>query len=258
MSTANPYAPTQEVSTEDLNVRQVKVKPIDLLKRSYRMMGEQYWLFFGITLVGILIASAVPFGLIMGPMIVGIYLCFIERGRRGQTEFATLFRGFDFFLESFIAFLCMLGLSLLVMVPFMIALFAMLFAPIISAAAANPNAPPPPPEFTPGIILTYIAMLFTNFLIYMPFIFTFQLIADRHLKAIPAIKMSLRGVGKNFWGIVWFMLVVWFVSMVGALMCYVPAFLIMPISFGAMFLLYREIYGMPQGLIQPSPPATGA
>ena len=78
--------------------------PIALYKRSYALLGEQYWLFFGITLVGIFLGSLVPFGILMGPMMVGIYMCFADRERGKQVEFGTLFKGFDQFANSRQAF----------------------------------------------------------------------------------------------------------------------------------------------------------
>ena len=63
----------------------------------------QYWLFVGMTFVAFFIGSAVPFGILMGPMMCGIYLtCFAQR-RREPVEFGLLFKGFDFFGPSVIA-----------------------------------------------------------------------------------------------------------------------------------------------------------
>ena len=111
------------------------------MKRAYRLVGDQYWMFVGVTFVGTLVASAVPFGLIAGAVAVGIYLCYIQRERGGQVEFQALFRGFDFFMESLIAFLVYFIASVLVMIPFMIAIFVMVIGPMIAAAGNAGNAP---------------------------------------------------------------------------------------------------------------------
>ena len=242
MSDPNPYSPTNSVRPEDFGINKVSIKPIELLKRSYAFMGDQYWLFFGISLVAILIGSAVPFGLIMGPMLVGVYLCFIQRERQQKTEFATLFRGFDYFMESFIAFLILVGISMVVIFPLMIGFMAMLLWPVI-AAGPNPNGPPPAPAITLGVVLMYFLMLVANVLVTLPFIFTFQLIADRNLKGVAAVKMSARGVFRNFGGVVWAVIAFSFISMLAALACYLPLFFLLPITFGAFFVMYRDIYG---------------
>ncbi|MGI9471019.1 MAG: hypothetical protein ACR2NZ_05780 [Rubripirellula sp.] len=241
---ANPYAPTDSVRPEDFGIRKVSVNPIELLKRSYALIGDQYWLFMGITIIGIIIGSAVPFGLIMGPILVGVYLCFIQRERGQKAEFATLFRGFDYFMESFIAFLIMIGISMVVILPFMFALMGMLLWPVISASQ-TPNGPPPAisPAITVGIVVMYFVMLAVNILVTLPFLFTFQLIADRNLKGVAAVKMSARGVIRNFWGVAWAMFVFTFISMLAAMACYFPVFFLLPITFGGFFVLYRDIFG---------------
>jgi len=175
VSQSNPYAPSHSAPHDDLGIRKVKVRVWDLFRRSFRSLGDQYWLFLGITLLGMLIGSAVPMGLIMGPVLVGIYACYIERERTGRADFQTMFKGFENFLE--------------------------------------------------------------------PFLFTFQLIADRNLKGIDAVKLSVQGTLKNFWGVLWCLIVVTFVALLGALMCYLPLFLLMPVTFGVFYVLYRDIYG---------------
>ncbi len=188
MSTPNPYAPTSSQSAEDFGIRKVKVRPFALMKRAYSLLGDQYLLFVGITLVGTFVASAVPFGLVAGAMAVGIYLCYIQRERGEPVEFPTLFRGFDYFMESLIAFLIYFIASVVVMIPFMIALFVIVIGPVLAAASnAAANAGNAPPQIPAGaltaILILYPLMIFAHIAVALPFFFTFQLIADRNLKA---------------------------------------------------------------------------
>jgi hypothetical protein len=44
--------------------QKVSVAPLALLKQSLALMGDQYWLFLGITFVGMLIASLAPMGIL--------------------------------------------------------------------------------------------------------------------------------------------------------------------------------------------------
>ena len=76
MSQFNPYEPMQSrIGTDPNSPRQISINPIDLYKRSLALMGDQYWLFVAMTFLAILIGSVVPFGILMGPMFVGLYLC---------------------------------------------------------------------------------------------------------------------------------------------------------------------------------------
>lgn len=79
-------------------------------------------------------------------------------------------------------------------------------------------------------------------LINVPFVFAFQLIADRKLSGMEAIKQSWAGAKLNFGGIVWYILVNYVLLLLAAMACYIPAILLMPVSFGGMFLLYSDIY----------------
>lgn len=124
MSQVNPYAPTQEQPSD---VRSVTVRPLKLLKRAVLLMGDQYGTLLAATLSAVLIGSVVPLGVLLGPMMVGLYLCFLKREQGVPVEFATLFKGFDYFLESLVAMLLMVGVSFVVVLP-VIGIFAIAVA----------------------------------------------------------------------------------------------------------------------------------
>ncbi len=267
MSNSNPYIPVQDVSAPDFGIRKVHVRPIELIKRAYALVGDQYWLFLGITLVAVLVGSAVPLGLIMGAMMAGIFLCYIHREQGIRVELSTVFRGFDYFVESLLAMLVLLAASMLVIIPFMIVMFVLVMMPVMASAANGGNGPPGPPTVSLTMFFVlYPVMMIANMFVTVPFLFVFQLIVDRNVKAMAAVRLSFRGVVKNFWGVLGFVIVLMFVSLILTMMCYVPAILFMPISFGAMYLLYRDIYGpgiqrtgpYDQGPQLTSPPGTSS
>lgn len=221
------------------------MRPFELMTRAYSLVGDQYWLFVGITLVGTFVASIVPFGLVAGTMAVGIYICYIQRERGEQVEFPTLFRGFDYFMESLIAFLVYFIASVVVMAPFMIAIFAMVIGPVLAAAANAGNAPAQiPPGTVAAILVLYPLMIIAQIVVALPFLLTFQLIADRKFKAMDAVKTSAGGVFKNLSGVIWFVIVTGVITSIASMMCFLPVIPLLPILFGAFFLLYRDIFGM--------------
>ncbi len=239
MSQDNPYLPTVSVEDSRFAIRKVSINPFDLLGRGYRLLGDQYWLFLGITVVGMLIGSAVPFGLLLGAMLVGIFLCYAARERGERVEFGTLFKGFEDFGNSLVAIALLVAASFLVVVPFVIAMIVVIMLAAGRAQAAGQNGPP---EFPAMVLVLYALMLVVNLLVTIPFAFTFQLIADRKLRAIPAIKASLSGVLKNFFGVLFYFIVLTLISIPLAMLCYIPVFLFFPISMGSIFVLYRDIY----------------
>jgi len=240
---SNPYeSTTSQYSSDPLSCPQpvrISIDPIDLLRRGYRGLGDQYWIFLAVSLVGVFIGSLVPMNILMGPMLVGIFLCAKERERSEKIEFGTLFRGFDQFLDSLIVIIALTVLSLLVLLPIAILLILVLGGFIV--ATGNSGAEPGLPlfmllfAFTPVIIAASLAC-------YIPFVFAFQLIADKKMGAVDAIKLSCRAAWMNLGGTVWYLIVVGLISFALSLMCYLPVFFFLPISFASLFALYRDVF----------------
>lgn len=240
MSHANPYQPTVTTPVYAPQIRQVKVQPFELLRRGHDFIREQYWLFFGICLVGMLVASAVPFGIIMGPMLVGIYLCFLARERGETVEFAKLFEGFDSFKESFIATLVIIAATFVVIIPLML-VFVVGMVFLIDPQQNGPNDGPPIALFA-LMFAFYVVLLLVNMLIVLPFLFAFQLIADHNVSGIDAVKLSAKAVRLNLFGLIGYLIVTTVVSIVLMMMCYIPLFFFLPVMFASLFLMYRDIF----------------
>ena len=67
-------------------------------------------------IAGILVGSVAPMGVLMGPMMCGIFMCFFAMMRNEQPTFSLLFQGFDVFIESLVALLVQVGVSIGVMI----------------------------------------------------------------------------------------------------------------------------------------------
>jgi len=115
------------------------IKPVECLKEGWALIKDQYWLFLGITFVGIFVGSAVPIVLI-GPMMVGIYMCFFRRMRGEPVEFGTLFKGFDYFAQGLIAALIQMIPMVVIMVPFYIIMFVVIMTSMPRGGRMDPDA----------------------------------------------------------------------------------------------------------------------
>ncbi len=237
MSETNPFSPpsaSMSPSTQ-WTPRSVSMDPIGLFKRSYALMGDQYLLFVGITFVGVLLGSLVPFGILLGPMMVGIYLCFIDRERGKKVEFGTLFKGFDQFADSLIATLMMVGITLIALVP----VFVLMIVGMVVTNGSGMELL----VFLLSYLLIFVVMIF----VYLPFLFVFQLIADRKVTGPQALSLSFKALKANFVGCAALVFVMAILSVVATMACYIPVFFLMPISLGALFVAYRDIFGpMPE------------
>src|SRR3989442_15454931 len=77
------------------------IKPLECIKEGWALIKDQYWLFFGISVVGILIGGVLPI-VLLGPMMAGIFFCLLYRQRQQPIEFWMLFKGFDLFFPSLV------------------------------------------------------------------------------------------------------------------------------------------------------------
>lgn len=221
----------------------VRLEPLDCIRKSFELVGSRYWLLLGITLVGMLIGSAAPLGILMGPMMCGIYLCLIRLMRDEPIEFGTLFKGFDFFVQSMIVSLISVGVSLAITIPLGIVCFVLF---IVSAASGSPAA-------LLSIVFFYVVMIFAMVIVGMFFMFAFPLIADRNMTAVAALKTSIRTARTHFAGLLGLMLLSGALALAGLCLCCIGVYFVLPIQFGAFAIAYRKIF--PEIVPSVPPPA---
>lgn len=223
-----------------LPFQQSAIRPMLCLREAWQLVRDQYGLFLGITLVGLLIAGAVPFGILMGPMMCGMAKCFLAKRRGEVMKFDLLFKGFDHFSESLIASMLIFGASLLVLLPLMLlVLFGGVFAAFSAAHRATPGIAVALVLAGVGLLLVVILSLFIGAL----FAFTFPLIADRGLKGIDALKLGTKAALANLGGLLGLGVLTFLVSGAGLCCCYVGVFLVAPFTMGAQFIAYEQVFG---------------
>lgn len=222
---------------QNINPQRIQVKPIELLKEAKELLGDQYWLFVGMTFIALVIGGALPLGILMGPMFCGLYLCFMEQRERRTSEFGTLFKGFEYFAESLIATLIIIAIVTLIIIPIVVIYFV--FVVVIGLTLGEDGAPP---LFIFSMVIFYPLIFLVSFLANLPFLFVYPLIAGHGLKAVPAIKTSWAGVKLNFFPLAIMLFVYSVLSVIAALACVLPVYLLAPLTFGGTFLVYTRIY----------------
>jgi uncharacterized membrane protein len=213
----------------------------EILSEAKSLVGPQYWVLFGITAVGMLISSLVPFGILTGPMLCGIYLSMFAAMRGEAVPFDMLFKGFDHFVDSLVAVLIIVGVMIAVMVPAYVLFFIGGFAMGMAESQGGGGAAP----LLFVLATLVIALLVTAIMVFVSLVtvFAFPLIVDRGLQGVPALKTSYRAVMANFGGMLVLVLVLGLMITVAALFCYIPAFFLMPLVFGSLAIAYRRIFG---------------
>lgn len=239
-------------SPDTIEFRRGTVKPIECLKAGHELVRSQYWLFVGIAAVGMIIASFVPLGILMGPMMCGIYLALFKLRRGQPVEFGDLFKGFDYFGESLIAALLHMVPVFVIVVPTYIGFYIGMFA-MMGHGGGEPDS---------GLLLGFfgffaviwIVIIVVLILISVAFTFAYPLIVDRRLSGFEAVKLSMKAAMANFWGLLGLMLLSGLLAFAGVLLCYVGWFLVMPITFGAIAVAYEQVFGLSEGGGQPDLP----
>jgi hypothetical protein len=239
------------LENETVPFRTHAVKPLECYSRGWLLIKDQYWLFLLINLVGMFIGSAVPLGILMGPMMCGIYFCLFTKADGKAVSFDLLFKGFSYFVESLLATLMMIVPMLILVIPLFIAFIV--YLSLAAHAVASRNSPGPLfASMIGGEFLMVAVLILFSSIIGLFFVFAYPLIVDRGLKAWPAVKMSFRGAWHNLGGMIVLILLNLLLGFAGMLFCYVGVFFVGPVLIAALFSAYRQVFGESKGLEAPA------
>jgi len=240
--------------------RRGAVEPVECLKAAWELIKDQYWLFFGLVLVGMLIAGAVPLGILMGPMMCGIFLTYFRKRKGLPIEFGTMFKGFDYFGQSIVAALLhVIPLTIVIFCAYIFLYVGMIASMFAGAAAGNDAAAPVMGiSFLLLLFFFYIIVLLAVILISIGFTFAYPLIVDRNMSGFDAVKLSFRAAFANFWRLFGLNLLGGLLGLVGLCLCIVGVYLVLPITLGASAIAYEQVFGLAperEPSLPPPPPS---
>ena len=244
------------MTTLPIPFRRNAVQPVECVKAGWALVKDQYWLFVGMCLVGVLVGSAVPMGILLGPMMCGIHLAFLKKRRGEPIEFGTLFKGFDYFGPSVVA-------TLLQMVPIIaiaIPAYFLFYVGLILSMAAQTSTNEPNPGAMLGMFVMFgvfwLVFLALIILVSIGFTFSYPLIVDRKMQGFDAVKLSFKAAMPNFWRLLGMMMLTSLIGLGGILLCYVGMFLVFPISYAAIAAAYEQVFGLhnPSEVVSDLPP----
>ncbi len=225
------------------------ISPVECVKEGWQLIKDQYWLFLGITLVAMLVGGAVPV-VIIGPMMIGLYMCLFAKMRGEPVEFGMLFKGFDYFTQGLVAAAIQTLPVILIMAVGQVIFVA--FTMIIMPTQRRRGDASQCSSLDWSIFVLFAMIV--SLVIHSLFLFAYPLIADRNLPGLDAIKLSYRAALQNLGGIIGLILLVTGMGILGVLACYVGAFLVMPISFASYAVAYRRVFPETGSLGGPAPP----
>jgi hypothetical protein len=192
----------------------------------------------------------VPFGILMGPMMCGLYLALFQTRRGQPIEFGLLFKGFDYFGDSVVATLLHMIPIMVIFVPSYIIFYIGLFM-IMPQQGGEPD-PSTMLGFFGFFAIFWLVMMVILILMSVLFTFAYPLIVDRRLSGLNAVKLSIRAALANFWRLLGLLLLNGVFGFLGVLLCYVGVFFVLPISFAAIAMAFEQVFGL--GEFQPNLP----
>src|SRR5687768_9805241 len=92
-----------------------QIRAIEIYKEAWAIMKPEFWPIFGIVIIGMLVGSVIPI-VIMGPMMIGVFMCLIDRADGKPASFDKLFKGFEQWGAGLV-------IALIIMVPVFVFIF---------------------------------------------------------------------------------------------------------------------------------------
>lgn len=214
------------------------IRPVECFREGWELIKNQYWLFFGITLVGMLLAGFIPI-IGVGVMFCGIYYCLMQKADGQPVRFDGLFKGFSYLLPSLIATLAIIIPTFVMMIFMYGSLFALIYA--FTDARGRVNDAAIIPLFT-TIAVEAVIMSLVMGCLHALIMFTYPLIVERGLSGVEAFKLSARAVWRNLSGVVGLILGEFLLGLLGYMFCGVGLYLTLPVMFAAVFVAYRKVF----------------
>jgi uncharacterized membrane protein len=231
------------------------VNPVECMKGGWNLIKGHYWLIFAMALVAWMIGAAIPFGILVGPMMCGMFLAFFKMRRGEAIEFGTLFKGFDYFAPSVIATLLHVVPVLVIVIPSYI-LFYLFF--VVAMVAQGGEEPNPAAVFAIFALfaLFWIVVLAVVMVVSIGFTFVYPLIVDRGIQGFDAVKLSFQAAMANFWRLLGLVMLNFLLSLVGLLLCFVGVYFLVPVSYAALAIAYEQVFGLrdPSEFVNVPPP----
>lgn len=219
----------------------------DCISDGWALIQPNYWLFLGITIVGLIIGGCIPCVSIFlsGPIAVGIYFALFTQMRGQPVEFGMMFKGFDKFLPAMV-------IGIIATLPEILGQGVRFSANITDLLSRGGNQSDavaqslPNFAFSAGMIVLIIVFSLVAFVLgiawKITFFFALPLLADHNLDIGEAIKLSARAGWANWGGLLLLFFFQFLVALVGVLMLCIGVLFVIPIIQASTAAAYRRVF----------------
>jgi hypothetical protein len=209
------------------------IAPVDCFQQSWDLIKDRYWVFFGVTFVGGLLASFTC-TILAGAVTCGIALCYLAKARREFFQFDTLFKGFEYFQQSFLLVVIWFAMYVVTSTP-------NIAYTIASSPLFNKNASQALDVQLVGYSIS-IGTSVVNQVLQDLMLFACLLIVDRRLSAWDATQVSFRALFANLGGFLGLVGLSVVASLVGMLACCIGTLFVIPVMYGAVVAAYFQVF----------------
>lgn len=220
------------------------VKPGEWLSEGWALVKPYLGTYILITLVASLLSGATA-GILSGPLACGVLMILLRQRRDPSYEpqFGDLWKGFEVFGQSFVAWL-------------LIAIVAAVAGALVGVVAAVVAAVPIVGQMLAPLTGAVMAICMT-----VVFLYVFPLVADQKSDAVAAIQLSAETTAPEFAAFAGFALILYVLNAIGAALCGIGFLITGPVMAAAVAVSYDDVLARtpapqtaPEGL--PETPAT--
>jgi uncharacterized membrane protein len=238
----------------------------ECVSNGWNLVKPNYWMYFGITLLAVILISCIPcinFFLI-GPVGVGVYYVLLKGMRHESVDFGMMFKGFEKFVPAMVVGL----IQSLPGIVWTVIDYGANIASLLGRSAGSGSfgdfyqADSSELPIVAGITAAYVVMGFLFFVASViwgiTFIFALPILAEHDVSPIDALKLSARAAWSNIGGLILLILIQALVAIAGVLALCIGVFFVIPILYAATAFAYRQVFPLSDQRMNFTPPPPGA
>lgn len=210
------------------------IRPVECVKEGFELIKSDYWLLFGIWLVGGMLGGISLF-IAAGAMTCGTFYAYLKKIDGFPVKFEDLFKGMQWFGSGLVV-------MLFIVVP-MLVVYAVIYVPVVMAGIMGSKLSQD--EFMAmllGALAVDLVLVVIMVCVHTLLMFAFPLIVDRNLGAFAAIATSARAVLRNLGGVAGLFAINFVLVLAGYLALCVGIYFVIPIIIAGNVVAYRRVF----------------
>lgn len=238
--------------TQNIEFLRGSINPGDCISGGWNLIKDNYWLFFGIAMVAIILTACIPCVniFISGPITAGVYYCMFTQIRQQQpVEFGMMFKGFENIVPTMVVGILAILPEILGQVIRLVANFAQIGLDMNRGGSGGGRNFYATQDtiFSTGLgialIIFGIVFFFVAIAWRITFYFAIPLLADHpELEIMETIKLSARAGWSNWGMIIVLSILQGLVAIVGVFALCVGLLFVIPILQASNAIAYRQVF----------------